>query len=206
MNKKKGIAIAVCWLFATIMFFVYTVQTSSFTHQLDGQSARIRQIQNEIEAKKSAQAKDDIAQQQTLTGLDEERTLRDDANAEEFLEYVMTWSSYNEYESIRQSCMADYGMTADSRFMQVFMPEIVDTTSVNGNHYNRIDTMGLNVQYEGMDSFVRSISGTTYSYYSFVTWSSQDKNGHEATATALFLYDVDVDGTLHNIDAYAILS
>ena len=43
-----------------------------------------------------------------------------------------------------------------------------------------------------------------YSYFTIVDWSTQDEKGREAMAQAVFTYDVNGDGDILNVDAYAI--
>lgn len=192
-------------LFMIGSFFAINVQVDSWNQQIDEQTSSIADLENQITIKKAAQEKTQNIVVSESMGLDASRTMNDDKLAAEFIKKCLTWSTYDEYTSIRNSIIEDYGVKEDSNFLTVFMPEIINATSPDGTEYNYIDTLGYNLSYEKMESYVTNISDDKkYSYFTFVTVSSQSKEGYEGTTTAAFMYTIDVDGNITDIDASAV--
>lgn len=204
MTKKQVVPVVITLVLALLCGIIYMVNSSSWESKLSAQNKQIQQLQNQITVKEAANQNTTNTVVQQTTGLNQARVDSDKLIAEEFLEKIMTWDSYEEYQSLREWCMNTYGVEEDSKFLQIFMPEVVIATANDGSTYNRIDTSGLNVQYEGMDTYVTRITANNYSYFSFVTWSSHDSFGNEAATTAIFTYDINGNGELSNIDAYTI--
>ena len=209
MNNSKSlpinaIAIIGCIVIclASVIMYVTTVNNNNAT--LDAQSARIAQLRQDI-ANKSASLQESQSQAvQTTTGLNAARVAQDNAIAQAFLKDVMTWDSWDTYDAIRRRCINEYGLDPESRFMSVFLPAVPTRTSNDGTVYNRIDVEGLNCTYEGTTSYVRGINGTTYSYFATVGWSVTSPEGYEGSATAIFIYSIDVNGDIIDLDAYTL--
>lgn len=207
---KKIAAVVVCALLALGSFLFYYLSSGTWESNLLVQEREIYSMQNDIEAKKLTVTEKEHVVIRDTTGLDYERVQKDDAIAEEFLKHVMSWDNYNQYQTIRKECIDEYGLDEDSGFLQVFLPEVPLMRTNDGKTYNMIDDgdiehpSGLNIKYEGMSSRVSGISTDSYSYFTIVDWSTQDEKGREAMAQAVFTYDVNGDGDILNVDAYAI--
>lgn len=206
---KRLIPVIVSFVFAVIAVASYAIHSSQWSEQLKLQEAKLQNagainLQDENLSEKESTEQEQSEKIEAVASLDITRVEKDDKIAADFLEKIMTWDSYAEYEGIRQELMSTYGLSEDSNFLTVFMPEVVTKTSKDGTVYNRIDVMGLNVTYEGMDSYVAGITGQVYSYFAFVEWSSHDKNGAEASAKCIFMYSINGEGKLLNLDAYTI--
>lgn len=207
---KKIAAVVVCALLALGSFLFYYLSSGTWESNLLVQEREIYSMQNDIEAKKLTVTEKEHVVIRDTTGLDYERVQKDDAIAEEFLKHVMSWDNYNQYQTIRKECIDEYGLDEDSGFLQVFLPEVPLMRTNDGKAYNMIDDgdiehpSGLNIKYEGMSSRVSGISTDSYSYFTIVDWSTQDEKGREAMAQAVFTYDVNGDGDILNVDAYAI--
>lgn len=207
---KKGVAIVICFLIAAAAFLFYSSSADTWKTNLATQESEIYSMQNNIEAKRLAVSEKEHTVIRNTTGLDYERVAKDDVIAEDFISEVMSWDSYADYQRIRKKCIDDYDLDKDSGFLQVFLPEVPLMSTADGKTYNVIDDGdiehpdGLNIHFEGIETYVRGISTDSYSYFAFVDWSTQNADGREATAQAVFMYDVNSDGEILNVDAYAI--
>lgn len=201
---KRWIPNIIAFGFALCTSLIYFMSISNWDERLKQQQSEIYDLQNQITLKNSSNQQKQSQVIQSTTGLNTERVSHDDKIASDFLSYVMTWDSYDEYNLIRNNCMAKYNLTEDSDFIQIFFPKIVTVTSNDGTMYNRIDTFGLNVQYEDMTSYVTKINADVYTYFSFVNWSSSDDEGNEAFATCIFTYSINSDGEIFDIGANTI--
>lgn len=198
---KKWIFMLITFCFAGMISIFYFTQSKKWEEQLDVQQSEIRNLQEKVALVDMSEEEIQRNIIQKTTGLDAERVKKDDEIAEEFLSYVMSWDSYEEYSAIRNDCMKKYNLTENSNFMTIFLPEVVTVTSNDGTVYNRIDTFGLNVKYEEMTSYVTEINADTYSYFTMVDWSSSDDDGNEAYAISIFTYSIDSNGRIFDIDA-----
>lgn len=201
---RKWVPYILSCIFLFLCSFLTISQLNALGTSIDEQESKISDLQNQITIKQASKEAVHTAVVTDSTGLDASRVAHDDNIAATFLKKCLTWSSYDEYMDVRKSLMDDYGLKPDSNFLKVFMPEVVNTTSPDGTNYNRIDVFGLNLSYDAMTSYVTDISDDKYSYFSFVTVSSQSKTKYEGTTTAAFIYTIDKDGNITNIDASGI--
>ena len=202
---RKWIPYILSGLFLFICLCVTNLSTVSIQTKVDEQESTIASLQNEITLNKADQEQKRTIIVGESTGLDTNRVARDDSIAITFLKKCLTWSSYEEYTNVRNDLMHDYNLKDDSNFLSVFMPEVVNSTTPDGTNYNRIDVFGYNLSYDKMSSYVTNISDDdVYSYFAFVTVSGHTDDGYEGSTTAAFIYTIDADGNMINIDANAI--
>lgn len=201
---RKYVPVILCLAFAIVMLCSYVVTNNNRDAVLQEQQAEIDELKNRIAVLQSTYDNTKSEILMTTTGLNLQRVAKDDAVIQDFLTLVCTWDSYEEYNNAREKIMRVYGIEKDSHFMSVFMPEVVNKVANDGTSYNRIDTMGLNMTYEGLKSYVTHILADEYSYFTLVTISSTWDNGGEATAQAAITYTVDTEGNLTNIRAIPI--
>lgn len=138
-------------------------------------------------------------------GIDVNRVENDDKVAEELMETVFTWKSYDEYNEIRNTLMNKYQLSNDSSFMQTFMPEIYNEV-LDGKNYNRIDVGGYNISFNGMTSYVVSIDEKTkvYEYFTIVDVTSKSENGGSIDYSLALQYKVTDSGQIMNLNGYTI--
>ena len=138
-------------------------------------------------------------------GIDVNRVENDDKVAEELMETVFTWKSYDEYNEIRNTLMNKYQLSNDSSFMQTFMPEIYNEV-LDGKNYNRIDVGGYNISFNGMTSYVVSIDEKTkvYEYFTIVDVTSKSENGGSSDYSLALQYKVTDGGQIMNLTGYTI--
>lgn len=201
--KKGVIAIVLSFIFMMVLIFSYFGSVSSDTSKVGTQDETIANLKSLISSEKSEQEKASAYTVMATTGLNQARVDKDNDIAKTFIESVMTWDSYDQYVRIRRECMEKYGLDENSEFMKAFLPPVTNSV-LDGKNYNQIDTVGLNVQFEDMDTYVTDITGDIYFYFAFVTWSSHDTNGAEAETTSIFTYKINSDGMLLNVDASTI--
>lgn len=177
------------------------------TKQLEVQGLR-----NQIETKKIVNQQAQDAVKNNTTGINMDRVSRDDVIVDEFLRDALDWSSYAEYTANRDRLIEKYSISNDSAFLSVFFPkvdliELKDGTTVNiiDDNIRSGQTGGLNMSYVGMKSHVTKIESDVYSYLTEVEVLTSADNGSSASGTCIFLYSVDADGKLDNLDAYTIL-
>ena len=138
-------------------------------------------------------------------GIDADRVETDDRVAEELMETVFTWKSYDEYNEIRNTLMNKYQLSNDSSFMQTFMPEIYNEV-LDGKNYNRIDVGGYNISFNGMTSYVVSIDENTkvYEYFTIVDVTSKSENGGSSDYSLALQYKVTDSEQIMNLTGYTI--
>ena len=138
-------------------------------------------------------------------GIDADRVETDDRVAEELMETVFTWKSYDEYNEIRNTLMNKYQLSNDSSFMQTFMPEIYNEV-LDGKNYNRIDVGGYNISFNGMTSYVVSIDEDTkvYEYFTIVDVTSKSENGGSSDYSLALQYKVTDGEQIMNLTGYTI--
>lgn len=138
--------------------------------------AEIASANNAISALKAGESAAKYQIVKSETGIDPLRVEQDTKAIENLLHTVFTWRSYDEYMAARERIMKTYGVAKDSSFLTSFMPEIKDTVSPNGNHYNDIDIQGYNVELTGMKVYPLSVDNG-YRYLVEVRTESHMKNG-----------------------------
>lgn len=188
--------------FLVVIIIIFVLTKSAQNNVLSEQVAEINMLEmkaNALQNSISEQRADILVD---MTGLDESRISHDNAVVGKLLDLVCTWDSYEEYNTARDTVMRRYGLSEDDDFMTSFMPKITEQVTSSGEHYNRIDYLGLNMTYEYINSMVTRISATNYYYFAVVTVSSSWTNGGEAMSKIAMTYGVDVDGNL--FDIYAI--
>ena len=138
-------------------------------------------------------------------GIDVNRVENDDKVAEELMETVFTWKSYDEYNEIRDTLMNKYQLSNDSSFMQTFMPEIYNEV-LDGKNYNRIDVGGYNISFNDMTSYVVSIDENTkvYEYFTIVDVTSKSENGGSSDYSLALQYKVTDGEQIMNLTGYTI--
>lgn len=138
-------------------------------------------------------------------GIDVNRVENDDRVAEELMETVFTWKSYDEYNEIRDTLMNKYQLSNDSSFMQTFMPEIYNEV-LDGKNYNRIDVGGYNISFNDMTSYVVSIDENTkvYEYFTIVDVTSKSENGGSIDYSLALQYKVTDSEQIMNLNGYTI--
>ena len=138
-------------------------------------------------------------------GIDVNRVENDDKVAEELMETVFTWKSYDEYNEIRNTLMNKYQLSNDSSFMQTFMPEIYNEV-LDGKNYNRIDVGGYNISFNNMTSYVVSIDEKTkiYEYFTIVDVTSKSENGGSSDYSLALQYKVTDGEQIMNLTGYTI--
>lgn len=140
-----------------------------------------------------------------VNGIDVNRVENDDKVAEELMETVFTWKSYDEYNEIRNTLMNKYQLSNDSSFMQTFMPEIYNEV-LDGKNYNRIDVGGYNISFNDMTSYVVSIDENTkvYEYFTIVDVTSKSENGGSSDYSLALQYKVTDGEQIMNLTGYTI--
>lgn len=138
-------------------------------------------------------------------GIDSSRVEKDDKAAKELMETVFNWKSYDEYNTIRDTLMKKYQLSADSSFMKTFMPEIYNEV-LDGKNYNRIDVGGYNISFNNMTSYVVSVDEKTkvYEYFTIVDVTSKSENGGSIDYSLALQYKVTDSEQIMNLNGYTI--
>lgn len=204
MKLKRHLPIIITGVIFVLVLSVSFVIRDNHSKSLGAQLMEKSALENKIETVKAGLAKDNDEAVSNVSGLNAKRVSQDDEVAKAFMNELFNWRSYEQYTSIRSSMMDDYHLSEDSSFLTVFMPELEDRTDAAGNHYNVIDDAGYNVEFSDMTSYVTGISGSKYSYFTMVDLVSSDSTGNEGSGKAVFVYTVDSDGNLSDLNAYTI--
>lgn len=201
---KRFAAIFISLGLMLLLIFINNVRVSSAYNKLAAQQRELNDIQNKIDIKQSTA---DNAEQKLVkdtTGLDTDRVNHDNEIASDFLSMIFTWHSADEYDNNRLSMINDYGIAEDSSMLSVLFPADTKVVQVDGSILSYIDTHNINAQFEEMDTYASGINLGTYSYFTFVTWSSSGETGSEGMSTAVITYDINSDGDISNIAGYTI--
>lgn len=201
---KKYVPIIASIALVAIVGCFYFFNVNQWDTSLINQKNLIEEYENAISVQQQSIQDQQEGAIESVSGIDFSKVEKDNKTAETFLKSIMTWSSYEEYEAIRQKMINDYDLPKDGSFMTVFLPEITNKTSKDGKNYNKINNNGLNVTYESMDSYVTKITSDTYSYFAVVTWSSSDNDGNEASSKAVFTYNIDGNNGIAELEGYTI--
>lgn len=196
------VILAVVVLLVSILFS--TSISNGHKNDLASQLSEISQLENQIDVlKRSAHNVEQKAMQQVV-GQDDSRVNRDEELINEFMSSVMSWSSWDEYEEIRNQLKKTYGLTDDSDVLTVFMPSVPNEVSNDGKtNYNRIDTYAIHMSYDNSDIYNINIAGTDYSYAVFADWHTSDKNGSVGRSSTIFTLTVDYEGVIKDLHAFA---
>lgn len=203
---KKRLPIILSVIFAIVMWLGAGITISKQNSALAQQATEISSIKNRIAILQTEQTNHRIELIQSTTGLNLHRVSQDDVVISDFMNLVCTWDTYAEYTHARETIMRRYGLSEDSSFMTVFMPNIPNKVDVDGTQINRIDVFEYNMMFESVSSYVTDIRVDEYTYFSIVKISSTWKNGGEAIVQAAVTYTVNANGDLSNIMAIPLLS
>lgn len=177
----------------------YFSTTGKYEESLYKQEMEIHSLEKQLDAQKeiTQTAKDELIE--SSTGLQTLKVDSDNKVVEAFMDYVLTWDDGASYDAMRNDLLQSHGPVSNDNFFEIFLPE-----NVSDSLYNYIDVFNLNSRFESLESYVTQITPNTYSYFSFVEFSSRDKNGTEGTSRVICTYDVDSDNNILNLDAYTI--
>ena len=202
LQRYLMVILAVIVLIVSILFSV-SVRNGQKS-DLAAQASEISQLENQIDVlKRSAHNIEQKAVQQAV-GLDDSRISRDEELINEFMSSVMSWSSWDEYEGVRNRLKETYGLTDDSDVLTVFMPSVPNEVSNDGKtNYNRIDTYGIHMSYDSSSIYNTNIKGTDYSYAVFADWHTSDKNGSVGRSSTIFTLTINHEGVIRDLHAFA---
>lgn len=199
---KRWIAPIVSVVLAIIVAALCLLIADDNRASVDAKQAEVALLQNKIDAAAAANVSDADAVIASATGASMARVAQDDEAVGEFLDEVMSWGSYADYNEIRNTLIEEWNLSPTGSFLSVFMPEVVNET-MDGKDYNRIDMLGYNMSFESLESHLIGIAKDDYSYFSIVTVST-NQQGTEALGQVAFLYTIDSGGELRDLSAYPI--
>ena len=135
----------------------------------------------------------------------------DDEAASAFFSKISTWSDGDYYESLRSDFKA-MGYEEGDSLMVCFLPpqkttyDVKEDSDTYGQRILEIDEEGKKQRFEGLTSYRTESSGGISKYVGLVRMSSQDTTGFGSIseAFAYVKYSVSKDGTLSDVEAYAL--
>lgn len=204
MTLKKWIPAIICAVLMVMGVAFFTITTSANDDEVRLLSSDVAKMRNQLATQEAANAQSTSEVVTTVTGLNPARVTSDNGHAKEFMDWVLTWSTSDEYNAIRGELTSKYGAEEGGGFLTTFMPPLANNTDDEGNNYNLIDTLGYNMTYDGFHSIVTNISGENYTYFAIVDVHSTNKYGDEGRGQVAFTYRVDGDGNVSVIDGYTI--
>lgn len=201
---RRNLLVVITLLAFLFSALFYLVTTSSDSSELSAQQGQIDSLNNQIQIKKASIAADQASKNQDVSSLDLTRKRNDDAVLARLMHEATSWSTYSEYSQARKSIERTYGLDDKSSFMTSFMPAIPNVK--DGDHYvNQIDTLGLNMSYSDLATYVSSIRGTDYTYLALVNVSttSRDESTNQTTQVVVS-YKTDSDHKITSIEAIPV--
>ena len=202
---KKLIPSAICFSILVISIILYSVINYSRANEIAKLEAKKIEIQNKID-RMSVQNNTKVTKVKAqVSGAKDDKVGADNKAIDDFMNYIFTWKSYDEYDSIRKNLMEKYYLKSDSSFLNVFMPEIFNE-EIDGKKYNRIDVNGYNIKYEGIKTFVVEVDKSTekYTYFAIVSVRTKSSNDGEKTFDLAVEYSMTKDSKILNLEGYTL--
>ena len=205
--RNHIIVLGVCVLIAVIAAAAYVTISGDNANEIAMQQSTIDGVDAEIFRQKNANEFDEQTVVEDASGMSFERVNKDNEVAKDFLERVTTWDNYEQYMAQRDSIIKEFKLSEDSRFLTTFMPHMEQYYDEETGEptFNYIDRNHLNMKLGDIDARVINVDGDKYSYFTVVEVSSVTDTGIEGTTKCAFLYTVDADGTLSNIDGMLLV-
>lgn len=196
-KDRAFVILGVCSILILILVAcVLGMQERSYGLTLEQQRRQVVDLENQLSVK---QAELDTTQHtviRDLTGLDANRKAKDDEVARVFISKVTTWNGIDEYKTMRSEVVKEYNLNSTSSFLTVFLPSSPGAHIISGVEYS--------CRYDSMESQVYNINADVYSYFTKVSFVAAGPGGGTATVTAIFMYTVDADGNIGNLNAYGL--
>lgn len=201
--KRNGLLIGAALLCLVVLLISSSV-SSGRKSTLASQRAQIVSLEQMV-----AQSEDQVISDYSDTvakvtgGVSLTHKQDDDAVVREMMETALTWDGLREYMRSRDQLIERYGFDEDSEFMTVFMPgedQGVMRTAPSGKTHSAFDE-DLSSRFDSMTSYVTSVRGDVYSYFTVVTMRvSSDSGKASARSYATMQYDV-ANGKVENVEA-----
>lgn len=169
----------------------------SYGITMEQQRRQVIDLENQLAVKQAELDTTQHAVIRDLTGLDMDRKAKDDEVARAFISRVTTWNGIDEYKAMRADVIKEYNLNSTSSFLTVFLPGTPGAHILSGMEYS--------CRYDSMDSQVYSINADVYSYFTKVKFVAAGPGGGTATVTVIFMYTVDGDGNIGNMNAYGLV-
>lgn len=208
-NKKSVIIVGFLLLLTLVISIVTNSRISAMQARSDLNYEKIEQFKQNIlngNSSESSQAKEFVYE---MTDINLDRVDSDMEMFKEFIHSMLTWSSYDEYEKLRQIAQDKYGIAPKSQFLDKYMPYVRVYKSRDGSKYNKIDTNKLNSSFDGATTYVLGSSKKgnreVYDYVAEVKATSTSRFGNSSSFKTLILYSVDENRNIYSISAYVIM-
>ena len=167
----------------------------------------VAELQSKIRARRltlEQQAKQFVL---LTTGSSPERRTRDMEVLEDLMDYIFTWSSYTEYEDIRQTLINVYHLDPNGTFLSKFYRPVIESGYVNSKgEYVEINDIALNemkLRFANFKAYNIGVADGNYVYFGWVTWYVQNnKSSQMATGESLITCTIDPDGHLIDLGVY----
>lgn len=137
-----------------------------------------------------------------LTGFEMERKLRDDRDAREILEDLLTWSDFKTYKETRDRAINKYKLDENGEFLKTFMPVVEEmrVSSYKGEGTNKVSNMidmtGANMEFLNFKSVCTDIKDDTYIYTFSADINVVDKGSNFSEGHLLGGYKTEKDSKL----------
>lgn len=138
------------------------------------------------------------------TGISMEQVQKDKSTIEHITKTLTTWSSYEQYETMRNTLMTEYkALDSESDLMKKYAPYVKNDV-IQGKNYNSIDYRKLNTCFVSVKPFLLDVQNGIYSYMTIVEYKVETNDAHaRGTSTMLFIFDSSVPGdNLKSVTAY----
>lgn len=201
--RRNSLLLIAALLFLCTWFFTSDI-SSGRQSALDSQRAQILSLQKAVtDSEDQVAGTYDKVIEQATGGLSMEHKAADDAVVKKLLTKALTWDGLKQYLDRREEVMRDFGLAEDSQFMTVFMPgqkEGTSRTAPSGKTYSAFDK-DMKSDFESMTSYVTTVNGDVYSYFTVVSLRSTSDSGKASSlGYATLTYEV-IDGEIANLEA-----
>lgn len=105
-------------------------------------------------------------------GLDAERVTSDESVIQDFLQTIFAFDDVDAYEEIRDSLVADYGLSSSSQFLRYFYPAIGSANQTGSGLYYPKEDGNYQVAFQDVTSYVVYINNGAYTYVNYVQLES----------------------------------
>lgn len=176
---------------ALILFGVWFAKTwNTKQTTLADQKAKIASLQDTLTEYQETNKKQEAEDAEAAKG---DRILRDNALASEFMEKLLSYSSYEDYMEIRNWLKDTHHVAETDRLLTSFFPELPKET-----------VEATNMTFEGATSYTIKTDGDKRFYFALCRVSNRIDGNSGSGHVGLF-YTIDEDGTFQNLAAYTLV-
>lgn len=194
---KRIVAIIICVCAAIACLGSYISYRNSVAES-ESLARQLADVENQIAAKEARNSEIRTEVLAGIGGIDERRLNEDAKLVDEIFSVAFTWSSYEEYNNMRETLVSEYGFDEDGQFLtDVF--GYIGVSDVDPD-YNYIDAHELAIEYSSSNLYCIGVSTMQYHYFGEIKWRVLSvHSGGSVSMTYGFTLTTNEDGTIADL-------